>query len=245
MDTQKLVTVDEFIKCLKEREDITITKRTLRYYALEGLLHRPAKFGGNKARYLIDQIPKLKTIILLKSFGKSIKEIKELMNKDTPITEETFMKIENNIVERIAQSLTGEIIKLITLETAHRKHRERLLAKAVNRIDDYESRAGDAAKYASFIIKITGHLKDYLCVIPSDWDIAKFTGLLGANFTPNRGIGLDFVRKDEKPLRSANYHIDNQKMEEVKNRTKKRIKALIENHLEEMRKEVDALEKID
>ncbi|MFC1667657.1 hypothetical protein ACFL0P_07375 [Candidatus Omnitrophota bacterium] len=67
MNTQDCLTVEEFIKYLKEQKNITVTRRTLRYYALNRIFPPPAKKHGNRGYHSISQIPQLETILLLKS----------------------------------------------------------------------------------------------------------------------------------------------------------------------------------
>lgn len=224
---ENYLSVDKFIEYLKEKENIIITKRTLRYYALQGIFPHPAKIGGNKAYYYLDNIPKLKLILLLKSFGKSIKEIRSLINKDFRITEEGLVKLEQEMVDRIAEAVVDSVYKIFQdNKSQHEQHLQKL-DRVIDNLYYYDPKADEKKSYFSFISKLTDSLRKYICIIPNNWDKNDFEGL----FLVKSILGYN---------RKVNYE-DKEKIKTIKERVKSKVEKLIKDHINALQKEQELL----
>lgn len=230
--------VEKLIEYLKEKEGITITKRTLRYYALNGIFPHPAKIGGNRAFYSLSDVPKLKTVIFLKKSGKTIKEIKDGLGSGVHITQEGLDSLQKGLIDRLRELLVNEIERILATGTKLYKNRISLLDRATKNIEQYESKVGSHTAYLSFVMKLSALLNRYPHILPQSWGIKEVNSLLGVTFAPTRGMGLDYIRKKPsiKYHKDEGYYVASDKLETLKHKTKTKVKELVNKRIEELQK---------
>lgn len=164
--------VDDFLTYLKSKENIDITKRTLRYYAAEGILPPPVKIGGNRAYYSTYQITKLKTILMLKACGKSIKEIRNVITSDMSITPEDMKRVENGVVDKIADEFKGVVAKSYSKRKYERNEHSRILERINDRLECHPE-LETTLNYLPFLEQVTALLNRSSCVIPRERELNK------------------------------------------------------------------------
>ena len=226
------LTVDEFIEYLAEKEDIKISKRTLRYYAAEKILQPPAKIGGNIAYYTLDQIPRLKLIRLLKSSGLSISQIRQRLSTDTHITADTLAKAEDAVVDGINEALKARVLYLQNTYYNKKCYGSHPLRDSLERLKDNISSTYGKTDYLSFISNITGNLEAFLCALPLNCTDEKLDELLG----------LTKAERLRERLKKVKVNMGLGNVDRVKAEVKNQIKALIERHIEQLQNVLKKLE---
>jgi len=228
------LTVDKFIEYLEEKENIVISKRTLRFYAAEKIFPPPEKRDGNIGYYSIDKIPKLKVIDLLKSSGLSIAQIRRKLNSDTHITPEVLAKVEDAVIDGINEMLKARISYLQNTYYNKRCYGTHPLRDSLKRLEDKIRQSYGETDYLSFISKITGNLGSYICVFPPKFTDEELDALLGISKAAKLRLRISKV-KNNMGLGSV---------ENVKEEVKKRLKDRIGNHIGNLQgvlKELDTM----
>jgi DNA-binding transcriptional MerR regulator len=242
------LTTKEFLKYFGEQEGIVIKERALRFYVLKGIFPHPAKIGGNKGFYSLDDIPKLKTIIFLKQAGKSIKEIKELIGGDTPVTTEGFQKLEQEVVARIIEALLKGMVDLKSFNEAAWARNLQASLSMLDKIEHWDMRARSSTSYFTFIAGVVKHLRKCMCVIPSNWNRDEFDRLLlDRRYFRMVSVGVASTKRElatsVRVAREINYQKD-ENIRKAKEKIKSALIELINKHISSLQVNLKAIQNL-
>jgi DNA-binding transcriptional MerR regulator len=228
------LTVEKFVEYLKEKENIVVSKRTLRFYVAEKIFPPPEKRGGNVAYYSLDKVPKLKVIDLLKASGLSIAQIRRKLNSSTYITPEALVKVEDAVIDGINEMLKARIAYLQNTYYGKRGYGTHPLRDSLKRLQDRIRQSYGEDDYLSFISRVTGSLEAYICAFPLKCTDEQLDDLLG----------ITKAAKLRLRIRKVKHNMGLGSVENIKGDVKKRLKDLIGKHmsrLQDVLNELDAM----